>query len=909
MFIVKRGHFALCLFLLTFFALASGFFRLASADNISPWLSSTLYIDKLGDVPASDIPSTFFGEGNTDCTTIYDGRCSIDSPNGSIWNSSVWIDGKWRPVKDYGGNSSNFYAIPNSDTGMTTSLPSGFGSYIYFTDDTSMALVPHYLLGAPDLGARLSYFQLNKLYDRKLADKKGNRLTVDLNSMGFSGNSRWMIATSPNIANLRINIESGEVLPFGKVLTYGLGQNPRPKNAITSDGRYALEATRDASTFTIYDLSTCTSAPDSISQPVGCQGRNLINTGYLSSLIPGYSGTLYARFIDEMTIKFYASYLEGSVTKYAEYVLSTSSGAASQLQYLALGDSYISGEGTFDYIAGTDTAANKCHQSKYSYPSLIGHDLSYDSFNSVACSGATTVDVINSSDSYSGQTTYKLSKAELLNTPHFDNVLSSFSPGWIDQLEFVKKYQPHEITISIGGNDMGFSEIVYRCAAPWYHETCYSTYEDRLELVQMINDSVFPNLVKTYAQLKNAGPPNMRIYVIGYPQIALPGGNCAVNVQLNKDELVFSQQLISYLDEVIKDAADRVGVKYVDTQNALEKHRLCEAGPDSIAINGITAGNDRPSILGGPLGDESYHPNKIGYRLLEEKILAETNNLSAALPLPDPAANPPIISSDLEILSDAPKTGRPINSIQYDYSIAPDFAYRGTPINISINGIGHNIASGTALKAVLHSTPIDLGTYQTSNDRNLAAQVTIPISTESGYHVVHFFGKDIAGQPVDVYKSIYIAATADDIDGNGILDSKQSCIGVPESGQDLDKDGIDDACDAYIGPAPAIKEGGITSSDSSLNKASGTLGDDSNNFNTSSSVVINPQKQIVSGDSVVVPFSNGKKPKVLAAITANPSTEFTGTGSRVELKKSFWVVASGVTFFIALAFVSKRRIF
>ncbi|HET9722053.1 MAG TPA: GDSL-type esterase/lipase family protein, partial [Candidatus Saccharimonadales bacterium] len=401
------------------------------------------------------------------------------------------------------------------------------------------------------------------------------------------------------------------------------------------------------------------------------------------------------------------------------------------------------------------------------------------------------------------------SRAVLDKTGQTDQYLASFTPGYIDQLDFAKTYQPKVITVSVGGNDMGFSSILYSCVAPWKTGTCYNTYESRLELVNLINTTVFNNLVQTYDALKNAGSPDMRIYVVGYPQIAKPDGNCGLNVHLNNDEIKFSQLLIDYLDTVIQQAAAKTGVYYVDTQDALNGHRLCEAGPGSVAMNGFTVGKDRPASFG-PIGDESYHPNPTGYQLMENKVLSATNNLTKTMSAPNLNAAPPAI--DGQPILDVPHDDSTIKTVQYDPSITADLAYAGATTDISINGPSEGLSSYSPLQAELHSTPIDLGNYTTNADGDLNAQITIPSDTPAGYHTLHFYGTNIADQPVDIYKFIYIAASAEDMDGDGMPDDQQACIGVTSSGQDYDQDGIDDACDADISLPPLVSTAAVQTS-------------------------------------------------------------------------------------------------
>jgi lysophospholipase L1-like esterase len=647
-----------------------------------------------------------------------------------------------------------------------------------------------------DYGSNTPQYQINRLYDSKLADKAGHRLPADYASMSFSANGQWMVISEPNIAMLRVNLQTFEVTPFAPGFNYTIGLNPLPQTAISNDGRYATVASKDFGRFALYDLDTCVSVPDTISGPVSCQSRDL--QSYMGQQIPGYTNASNIRFISDDTLSLYATSAQGSTRTTAKYVLANTSGIIHQQDYLALGDSYISGEGAFNYQEDTDTVDNKCHVSKISYPLLAGHDLNYNSYHSVACSGAHTTDITDTSNGYKGQTTYKKTRKELEQNGEISQILTNFSQGYIDQLDFVSQYQPKVITVSIGGNDIGFSSIVRKCVVS--PDACYNTYEDRLELVRQTNNKI-PTLVDTYTKIKNAAAPDTRIYVVGYPQIAKPGGDCGANVHLDAQEIDFSRMLVDYLDSVIKVAADKAGVKYVDVQDALYGHRLCEAGRGSLAMNGLTLGKDSPVNTFGPLGNESYHPNNMGHQLLENKLLAATHNLTDSMPTPNTFAVPPA-ENGLEILN-ATLSGRAINVASFDDSIADNLVYKQAWWNISVEGVKYALkplASG--FRAVLQSEPVGLGTFTTDSTGNLSAQVQVPSNVPAGFHTLHIYGTNVAGDPIDIYKLIYVASSQSDIDGDGVADSNQACVGISAIGQDYDQDGIDDACDGNIGEAP-----------------------------------------------------------------------------------------------------------
>jgi len=763
---------------------------IANAENSFSWVTSPLSFQKGLDTTAT--PSSL--NNNIDCQKQDVNTCSIPANYGAAtYNGTVRLNGtaNYWPVISYVDNKQHFLPIPNSSTFISYTTEPPYGFYLYFNYNFASSITK-----VDVFGGGIQY-KVNRAPDGKLADRANHRLAADYTSMNFSQNGQWMVMSMPNVAMLRVNLQTFEVLPFGNGFNYTIGVDPAIRTTISNDGRYAAVSSQGFSSFKIYDLVTCETVPDTINGPVSCQSRDLKT--FLGQQLPGYSFSSNLKFISNDALTAYATYFVGSARKTAMVTVGASTSISNQIEILGMGESFISGEGAFDYQGGTDTKDNKCHLSLISYPYLIGKDLSFNSYKSVACSGALTEDITNASDSYKGQAQNRKTERKQRKELEIDSIFASFKPGYINQSDFVSRYQPKVMLISVGGNDIGFSKIVTKCGVPWELATCYSSYEDRLELVREINNRLFPKLVQTYQIIKNSGAPDARIYVIGYPQIAKPGGNCALNVHLRKEEIVFSKQLISYLNSVIKLATSKAGVFYVDTEDALNDHRLCEAKGGSVAVNGLTLGYDLPTKFG-PIGTESYHPNDLGHQLLENKILKATHNLTDSMPVANLGAVPPLENGQ-EILN-APQSGRTVYPGQHADSLTDEILFIQSPANININGAQYSLKPSASYRIELHSNPVVLGNYLTDTGGNLNAQIQLPANISPGSHTLHIYGTNVAGEAVDIYKTVYVAVSDDDYNGNGIPNSSDPCVFVDALGIDYDQDGIDDVCDGIISEAP-----------------------------------------------------------------------------------------------------------
>jgi lysophospholipase L1-like esterase len=113
----------------------------------------------------------------------------------------------------------------------------------------------------------------------------------------------------------------------------------------------------------------------------------------------------------------------------------TVTGAASPTSYVALGDSYTAGP----LIATQQPTPLGCLKSDHNYPHLLAQTLQVTTFRDASCSGATTANMTSPQNVTPGP-----------NPPQFDSLDAN------TQL----------VTLGIGGNDVGFFDILVHCFSP-----------------------------------------------------------------------------------------------------------------------------------------------------------------------------------------------------------------------------------------------------------------------------------------------------------------------------------------------------------------------------------------------------------------------------------------------------------
>ena len=224
--------------------------------------------------------------------------------------------------------------------------------------------------------------------------------------------------------------------------------------------------------------------------------------------------------------------------------------AATAYSYAALGDSYSSGVGTGSY-----TLNSSCKRSVYAYPYLFTQTHAGTSLAFVACSGAKTSDLLaNQIQAVTGTTTL--------------------------------------VTMTIGGNDIGFADLIYQCTL----SDC-SAALDRTRA--NLESTLGAALDQVYTTVRSRAAFGAKIVVLGYPRVFSSTG-CFGTFGISSTERTKANALSDALDQTIAAHATTDGVTYKSSIGAFIGHAVCSASPWLNGLNLFNTG-------------ESYHPNRSGH--------------------------------------------------------------------------------------------------------------------------------------------------------------------------------------------------------------------------------------------------------------------------------------------------------
>lgn len=421
--------------------------------------------------------------------------------------------------------------------------------------------------------------------------------------------------------------------------------------------------------------------------------------------------------------------------------------------YFALGDSYTSGEGELKdnyYRLSSNRSPPKCHVSTRSYPFLLGDYWGVEA-NSIACSGARTADILGST-SYEGQAKQLAGLSLLSINQARTSALSEFDTGVVPQIDFVAKYQPDVVSVSVGGNDAGLVGKLTACLTPGTCEWVKDSDKKYATAVEIA--ASYDKVRQVIKELKRISPAT-KVFVVGYPQIIQTEGNTKCNViismLLDSQERQFIAESIRYLNQVLQAAAHAEGVAYANIESSLVHRQLC-GSQDEKAMNGVRLGDDIAPIkflqAFKVIGAESFHPTPLGHQLVAQSIFDQYStkaSIQACAGCDVPSTIPPLFWG-------APP-GEGVRHQIEDPAITKNSTRSGEEIKLTTASM--TFAPGSEVEIELHSEPIKIATNRVNDEGGLATDIVVP-QVSSGYHILHLLGTSPDGNPVDRYQVVAV---------------------------------------------------------------------------------------------------------------------------------------------------------
>lgn len=245
------------------------------------------------------------------------------------------------------------------------------------------------------------------------------------------------------------------------------------------------------------------------------------------------------------------------------------------VRYVALGDSYASGP----LIPLQTGKPLGCARSDHNYPQLAAQKMGIADFVDVSCGGATTDNLAEPQAVPGG-----------LNGPQLDA---------LDETTGL-------VTMTMGGNDIGFGQIVSECATRSPLQPLGSACKDFFtsggtdQLAERIAATA-PKIADALSAISHRAP-HARVALVGYPTI-LPdtGPGCFPLVPFSPGDVAYLREVEKQLNAMIEAAAEAHDATFVDTYEPTIGHDVCQL-PGTKWVEGLV-----PTAPAAPV-----HPNALG---------------------------------------------------------------------------------------------------------------------------------------------------------------------------------------------------------------------------------------------------------------------------------------------------------
>jgi hypothetical protein len=283
---------------------------------------------------------------------------------------------------------------------------------------------------------------------------------------------------------------------------------------------------------------------------------------------------------------------------------------------VALGDSYMSGEGADIFYDEGGEDENHCNRAPTAWAAMAGQTTRlFDSVAFLACSGART-----------------------FNVRHGMRVQYNEPGTQLDQADGLKEtmgrtFKPSLVVVSLGGNDVGFSTIGMMCLAPGNCIDKRKLFEDNLDTVEAA-------LERTYAEIR-AEFPRSPVLVVPYPapiHVGDDGPTTCDEVALSAKDMEFVSDFVPELNDAVAKAARSQHFYFLaGMENALADAHLQLCDPENDKRPGINfiglrsvAGVAEQRFNPKNWYHNSLHPNERGHAAMLqvfEQWLADHDDL------------------------------------------------------------------------------------------------------------------------------------------------------------------------------------------------------------------------------------------------------------------------------------------
>jgi lysophospholipase L1-like esterase len=257
-------------------------------------------------------------------------------------------------------------------------------------------------------------------------------------------------------------------------------------------------------------------------------------------------------------------------------------------RYTSLGDSYTAGP-----LIPLPLPPLGCLKSSSNYPRLAQLRLRYAEFRDASCSGAETEDMTQPQNVTPGP-----------NPPQFDALSAD------TQL----------VTITIGGNDIGFTSIAEDCvSASPFGSPCRDQY------VQNGQDEISRRIAETAPKVAaviqgiHERSPAARVLILNYSAILPHTGNrgCWPQIPIARGDVPWVREKQEELNAMLAEQAAANGAELVDVYEASRGHDACRV-PGVRWVEPYI-----PANAAAPL-----HPNLLGMRGMAALVVARTSTSS-----------------------------------------------------------------------------------------------------------------------------------------------------------------------------------------------------------------------------------------------------------------------------------------